>query len=77
WENFGRWQKTLISQTNKLPESNAGFYRNLVKDAKSEKEKVQILYKHLQENYRYVGIQLGIGGWKPFPADFTEKKKYG
>lgn len=77
WESFGKWQTTLINQTNKLPESNTAYYRNLVKDAKSEREKVQILYKHLQENYRYVGIQLGIGGWKPFPADFTEKKKYG
>jgi len=77
WETFGKWQINLISQTNKLPEDKATFYRDLVKNAKSDKEKIQILYDHLQKNYRYVSIQLGIGGWKPFPADFVEKKKYG
>ena len=77
WDSYGKWQITLINQTNKLPADRVAYYQNLVKDAKSEREKVQILYKHLQENYRYVSIQLGIGGWKPFTADFVEKKKYG
>lgn len=77
WQSYGKWQTTLIKQTNKLPEQSQGFYRNLVKDAKSDKEKVAILYKYLQDNFRYVSIQLGIGGWKPFSADFVESKKYG
>ena len=77
WENFGKWQISLINQTNQLPEQSIPFYKSLVKDAKTEKEKVKILYSYLQENFRYVSIQLGIGGWKPFPAEFTEKKKYG
>lgn len=77
WENFGKWQTSLIKQTNRLPEDRAAFYRDLVKNASSDREKVALLYKHLQENFRYVSIQLGIGGWKPFPADFVDKKKYG
>ncbi len=77
WESFGKWQTSLISQTNKFPQERIAFYRNLVKDAKSDVEKIQILYDHLQKNYRYVSIQLGIGGWKPFPANFVEQKKYG
>lgn len=77
WDSYGKWQISLNNQINQLPESSAIFYRNLVKDAKTDKEKIAILYKHLQENYRYVSIQLGIGGWKPFPAEFVEKKKYG
>lgn len=77
WQSFGKWQINLINQTNKLPEQSQGFYRNLVKDAKTEREKVAILYKYLQDNFRYVSIQLGIGGWKPFSAEFVESKKYG
>lgn len=77
WQTFGKWQTALISQTNKLPEERANYYRDLVKNAKSDREKIELLYNHLQQNYRYVSIQLGIGGWKPFPADFVEKKKYG
>jgi hypothetical protein len=31
----------------------------------------------MQKNFRYVSIQLGIGGLRPFSAEFTDKKKYG
>lgn len=77
WETYGKWVISLNKGINKLPEQSQGFYRNLVKDAKSDREKVAILYKYLQENFRYVSIQLGIGGFKPFSAEFVEKKKYG
>ncbi|MFM9908594.1 MAG: DUF3857 domain-containing protein [Chitinophagaceae bacterium] len=77
WDNFGKWQINLNNQTNKLKADKISFYQDLVKNAKNDREKVQLLYKYLQENFRYVSIQLGIGGWKPFTAEFVEKKKYG
>lgn len=49
----------------------------MVKDAKSDEEKVQILYKHLQNKVRYIGVQLGIGGLSPFPNSYVESKSYG
>jgi len=49
----------------------------LVKNTQDDREKVKIIYNYLQKNFRYVSIQLGIGGFKPFSADFTDKKKYG
>ncbi len=42
-----------------------------------DKEKMKLIYKYLQNNFRYVSIQLGIGGYKPFQASFVNKKKYG
>jgi hypothetical protein len=49
----------------------------MVSSAKNDREKIRIIYEYLQKNFRYVSIQLGIGGFKPFPATFTESKKYG
>lgn len=77
WQNFGRWYNELLKGADVLTDEKKIFYQNLVKDAKSEKEKVKIIYNYLQKNFRYVSIQLGIGGFKPFPADFTDTKKYG
>src|SRR6185312_13501516 len=39
--------------------------------------KARFLYNYLQKNVRYVSVQLGIGGYKPFPASFVDEKKYG
>ncbi len=77
WKNFGLWLGDLYAKVSGLSEEKKQFYRNMVKDAKTERDKAAILYKYMQDNMRYVSIQLGIGGWKPFPASFVDEKKYG
>ena len=77
WASFGRWYGDLKKGIDVLPGDRKGFYRDMVKNAKSDREKIKILYEYLQRNFRYVSIQLGIGGFRPFPAEFTDKKKYG
>lgn len=77
WKNFGMWINELYSTTTALPANRKQFYQDLVKPAGNDKEKIRILYQYLQQNMRYVSIQLGIGGFKPFPASFVDEKKYG
>lgn len=77
WKNFGNWINELYAKTTGLPEEKKTFYRTIVKDAATDKEKAEILYSYMQNNMRYVSIQLGIGGFRPFPASFVDDKKYG
>lgn len=77
WKNFGEWFRKVYLKTTELPEDRKLFYVNLVKDAKTDADKAAILYNYMQHNMRYVSIQLGIGGLKPFPASFVDNKKYG
>jgi len=77
WKSFGMWYASLKKGIDVLPEDKKIFFRKMVGDAKNDKEKIRIIYDYLQKNFRYVSIQLGIGGFKPFPAVFTESKKYG
>ncbi|MEO7767975.1 MAG: hypothetical protein ABIS01_11135, partial [Ferruginibacter sp.] len=77
WQNYGKWIGALAKNTSNLSEERKQFFRALVKDAITDREKAGVIYKYLQTNFRYVSIQLGIGGLKPFPADFVDKKKYG
>jgi len=77
WKNFGSWISNLYNGLDSLPPDRQKFFANLVKDAPSNYEKISRIYHYLQENFRYVSIQLGIGGLKPFPSDFTDQKKYG
>lgn len=77
WKTFGLWSYNLIGNSNQLSDENKATIQQVVGGAASVKEKTQKLYAYLQKNMRYVSIQLGIGGWKPFPADFVFKKKYG
>lgn len=77
WKNFGAWINNLYAKTTNLPDDKKQFYQALVKNASTDREKAQVLYSYLQSNMRYVSIQLGIGGLRPFPANFVDDKKYG
>ncbi len=77
WRQFGQWYGALAKNAMNLPEERKQFFRELVKSAPCEMDKIRIIYNYLQNNFRYVSIQLGIGGFKPFDADFVDKKKYG
>jgi transglutaminase-like putative cysteine protease len=77
WKSFGEWNYKLCQGLDELPEERKSFFAEMVKKAPDDKTKVALVYDYLQKNFRYVSIQLGIGGWKPFPAKFTDEKKYG
>ncbi|MFN8258462.1 MAG: DUF3857 domain-containing protein [Bacteroidales bacterium] len=77
WENFGKWLWGLNINRNSLSEDRTKEILNLFKDVKDDREKVKILYKFMQNRTRFVSVQLGIGGYQPFAADFVDSKGYG
>ncbi|MCM5528262.1 transglutaminase-like domain-containing protein [Parasegetibacter sp. NRK P23] len=77
WEGLGKWYLQLFEKTGNLSEERKSYFRNMVKDEPTPAAKAKKIYDYLQQNFRYVSIQLGIGGWRPLPASFTDTKKYG
>lgn len=77
WQNFGKWILGLNNDMCSLSAPRIAEIRKMTDTIKTDKEKVKFLYKYMQQSMRYVGIQLGIGGYKPFPATFVDEKKYG
>jgi len=77
WEDLGLWINTLNSGRDQLPDETKQKVLELIKDAKSDKEKVKILYQYMQNKTHYILIVLGIGGYQPFSADYVDTKGYG
>jgi transglutaminase-like putative cysteine protease len=77
WQDFGKWMVGLNKGRDILDESSLAEIKELVKDCKTDFEKVKTLYEYLQNKTRYVSIQVGIGGFQPFEAQFVHDKGYG
>lgn len=77
WENLGKWMYSLYNDPKAFSPLRVGDLKALVSRCASDKEKIKVLYEYMQSNMRYVSIQLGIGGFKPFPVSFVDDKKYG
>ena len=77
WQNYGKWQQALYADVCSLSPERTEEIKKMTADIKTDNEKAKFLYEYMQQNVRYVSIQLGIGGLKPFPATFVDQKKYG
>ncbi|WP_416438513.1 DUF3857 domain-containing protein [Phnomibacter sp. MR] len=77
WARFGSFVYELIKGRDELPPLLKGKVQELIAGKTTTYEKVAALYQYMQQNTRYISIQLGIGGWQPFDAAFVYNKKYG
>ncbi|MEM9529013.1 MAG: DUF3857 domain-containing protein, partial [Bacteroidota bacterium] len=77
WNDFGVFMGKLIEGRDELPDNLRSLVHETADGLSSEREKINALYRLLQERTRYVGVQLGIGGWQPFSATYVEENRYG
>ena len=77
WEDFGKFMNMLYQGRDELTPAMKATVHELAGNAKTDWEKINALYRYMQENMRYVSVQLGIGGWQPFNAMYVEANKYG
>jgi hypothetical protein len=77
WQNFGNWIKGLNTNMDVFSPQRVQQIKVMTDSIKTDKDKARFLYNYMQKNMRYVSIQLGIGGFKPFAASFVDDKKYG
>ncbi|PWT72194.1 MAG: hypothetical protein C5B59_16355 [Bacteroidetes bacterium] len=77
WKDFGKFIYSLKVGRDELPDDIKQKVHQMTDGLSDQKQKVSRLYEFLQQNTRYVSVQLGIGGWQPFDAKYVASKKYG
>jgi hypothetical protein len=77
WNEFGKLFYPFYEESDPFTLQRKAFFQSLAEKGNSKREKIRLLYNYLQNETRYVSIQFGIGGFKPFPVSFAEEKKYG
>ena len=77
WQTFGAWCYQFFEDAKPFNKDDIENIQALVANCKTDREKIKTLYTYLEQNMRYVSIQLGIGGFKPFPVKYVNDKRYG
>jgi len=78
WESMGKWfNDNLLKGRTILPQATIEHIKNLVKDTYEPIEKAKIVYQFVQDNTRYISVQVGIGGMQPISAGNVDLVKYG
>src|SRR5262249_34488087 len=77
WRDLGNWYLKLIgNRTDPTPEIRDKV-TTLTASATTSLAKIQAVARFAQSDVRYVGIELGIGGYQPHAAAETFAHRYG
>lgn len=77
WEEFGKWWWALASGQMVLDKNIKEQVRELVKDKKTDDEKIAAIFDWVIRSTRYVGLEFGIHGFKPYRTTEVLSRGFG
>ena len=77
WGDMGLWLQQLFQGRDRLDPTRIRAMENLVHGVDDPMEKAKIVHKYVQDNTRYVSVQMGIGGIQPISALEVDRDRYG
>jgi Domain of Unknown Function with PDB structure (DUF3857)/Transglutaminase-like superfamily len=77
WDDIGKWQAGLASDRREPSPEIKQKVAELTASLTTPLAKMQALAAFVQQDIRYVAIELGIGGWQPHPAPEIFTHRYG
>jgi hypothetical protein len=77
WKDFGASFYKLNEQREDISTLYIPTIDSLASSTLTPRQKVALAYAYLQDNFRYVSIQLGISGWQSQTAIETDRNRYG
>ncbi|MEW5848703.1 MAG: DUF3857 domain-containing protein [Myxococcota bacterium] len=77
WEDLGRWYTNLVREQFVLDDELRAVVGRLVAGVPDDVEKIRRIHRYVLQQTRYVGIELGIHGWKPYRVTQVHARGYG
>jgi tetratricopeptide (TPR) repeat protein len=77
WEEVGRWWWGLVKDQLQTDERLRQTVRDLVRGAPDTRTKVARIYDWVVTNTRYVGLEFGIHGFKPYRVPQVVQRGFG
>jgi cellulose synthase operon protein C len=77
WESMGRWYWGFVRDQLDTDEETRRLAQRIVANATTDLDKVKAIYRWVVENTRYVGLEFGVYGYKPYRAVQTVTRGWG
>jgi cytochrome c551/c552 len=77
WEDMGGCWHQMIAKVQEVTPAIKDVAKKIAAENKTETERVKAVWKYMNENVRYVGLERGLAGFIPLSAHVVCSKKYG
>jgi hypothetical protein len=76
-DDLYRWYRLVSSNLTNDTSVFAQFTKNLVKNKKTDEDKIKTVFYWIQDNIRYIAFEDGIAGFRPDECADVFRKRYG
>ncbi|MBK8719474.1 MAG: DUF3857 domain-containing protein [Deltaproteobacteria bacterium] len=80
WDDVGRWYWGLVKEQLQVDDAIKGAVKGVLAKLPAgadEAAKVAAIYEHVVRNTRYVGLEFGIHGYKPYRTTDVYSRRFG
>ena len=77
WQELHTWYSSLLENRTRLDDKMKKDLESIIIPTDPETEKVKKIYRHVTDEIRYAGFELGVGGIRPRRTDNTYNSKMG
>ncbi len=77
WQQMGSWYENLARGRRESSQELKDKAKAITQSAATPVDKMRTIARFLQQEVRYVAIELGIGGWQPHAAPEVFAHRYG
>ncbi len=77
WDAMAKWYADLIRNQLELDSETKQIVAELVKDKTSNLEKVKTIHEYVVTHTRYVALEFGIHGYKPYQVNQVCSRQFG
>jgi len=77
WQDVGRWYWSLVLDQLQSDPSIKKAAAEVTAGLRGDAEKVRALHRFVIEKTRYVGLEFGIHGYKPYPVSQVLLRRFG
>jgi transglutaminase-like putative cysteine protease/tetratricopeptide (TPR) repeat protein len=77
WQDVGRWYWSLVADQMQSDQNLKRQAAEVTTGLQGDAEKVRALHRFVIEKTRYVGLEFGIHGYKPYPVSQVLLRRFG
>jgi hypothetical protein len=77
WESVGRWFDGLLAQVPRGTEPVRRKARELIAGIPDRRRQIEVLAGFARRQVRYVAVEVGIGGYRPYPPQQVMERLWG
>lgn len=77
WDEMGRWYAKLIESQLSLDPPTERILEQLIQDSPNRRETLRRIHEYVVTQTRYVALEFGIHGYKPYPVSQVCNRQFG